>query len=520
VPQATMTDASIERADLRAWPADQVVRWKLGWIKPYPANALLHTPEQVAQIAASMKRFGVTAPVLVDEQGVLIYGHGRRLAAMQLGYTELPVSIARGWSEEDKRAYRIADNQLARTAEWDVPVLSAELKELQLVGFDLPLLGFPELKLVEFIAGVNPNEEQQPPAADEAENESAERELTPEEKELFITAWKGLAAEWLEILERQEMLSPSFTKRTMAVHFLKARCFGTSIPGACTLAYNPHRVVLAGDKQSIIEGLRKAAINKGDCIERLWFVLSSKPRLDTLLSNTLPFSDGHRMPAEFPSDLARSLIDEFVTEPGGRVLDPCHGWGGRMLGFLLSKHARFYAGFDPDERTGAGVQAMFDDLKDLASCPKSASLTAQPFEDAKLPRTQFDFALTSPPYFDVEKYGGELSSWRRYSTFEAWVEGFYRPLIVKTAKALKPGAVFALQIGNQTYPLERTAVAIAAACGLAHVETRPTGMINNRTKTEEADGEVVLILRKTPRPSAKENGPPNGAGRASGTVGT
>jgi hypothetical protein len=497
VPQDTVTDASIERAELRAWPADQVVRWKLGWIKPYPANALLHTPEQVAQIAASMKRFGVTAPVLVDEDGVLIYGHGRRLAAMQLGYTELPVSVARGWPEEDKRAYRIADNQLARTAEWDVPVLSAELKELQLVGFDLPLLGFPELKLVEFIAGVNPNEEEQPPLADETENENAERELTADEKAMMIRAWERMAGEWLATLERQKDLSTNFTRGAAAVHFLRARFFRTAMPAVATLCYNPHRTSIpANSGSSLMEGVRAALNNEGDIVERLWFVMQSKPRLDTLLSNLLPFLS-HAMPGDFPSDLARYLIDEFITEPGGRVLDPCHGWGGRMLGFLLSEHARVYTGFDPDERTVAGVRAMFDDLKDYAAGPKSASLTAEPFEDAKLPRTQFDFALTSPPYFDVEKYGGELSSWRRYSTFEAWVEGFYRPLIVKTAKALKPGAVFALQIGNQTYPLERTAVAIASACGLAHVETRPTGMINNRTKTEEADGEVIVILRKS-----------------------
>jgi ParB-like nuclease domain len=495
VPQVTVTDASTERADLRAWPADQVVRWKLGWIKPYPANALLHTPEQVAQIAASMRRFGVTAPVLVDEDGVLIYGHGRRLAAMQLGYTELPVSVARGWSEEDKRAYRIADNQLARTAEWDVPVLSAELKELKFVGFDLPLLGFPELKLVEFIAGMNPNEEQ-PPAEDEAESESVERELTPEEKALFITAWKDLTAEWVGVLERQEMLSTNYTKRTMVVHFLKARCFGTPIAGVCTLAYNPHRVAAPSDKGSLLEALQKATSNEDGMIEQLWWRITDKPRLDTLLAGTLPVL-GYRLPSDFPSDLARALIDEFVTEPGGRVLDPCHGWGGRMLGFLLSKHARVYVGFDPDERTGAGVRAMFDDLKGYAASPKSASLTAQPFEDAKLPRTPFDFALTSPPYYDLEKYGGEQSSWRRYSTFEAWVEGFYRPLIVKTAKALKPGAVFALKIGNQRYPLERSAVAIASACGLAHIETRAVGISSTNTEEEEAHGEVTLILRKS-----------------------
>src|SRR6202049_5121075 len=266
---ASAPAAASAAAALRAWPADRVERWPLGRIKPYSSNPLLHTPEQVAQIAASMKRFGVTAPVLVDEDGVLIYGHGRRLAAVQLGYTELPVSVARGWAEEDKRAYRIADNQLGRTAEWDVPLLTSELKELQLAGYDMPLLGFPDLKLVEFLAGVNPNE-QTPAQPEGPDAEGADRELTPEEKVLMIAAWEKLAGDWVEIIERQQMLSTNFTKGAVAVHFLRAKFFGIDMPGACTLAYNPHRALLAGDDSSISGGLRRAMTNDADIVERLW----------------------------------------------------------------------------------------------------------------------------------------------------------------------------------------------------------------------------------------------------------
>lgn len=139
---------------LREWPADRVERWPLDQIKPYPRNARLHSEEQVAQIAASMKRFGVTSPVLVDEEGVLIYGHGRRAAAELLGLEALPVSIARGWSEDEKRGYRITDNQLALNAEWDTPVLKVDLRELQLSGFDVPLLGFDKDELASLGHGV------------------------------------------------------------------------------------------------------------------------------------------------------------------------------------------------------------------------------------------------------------------------------------------------------------------------------------------------------------------------------
>lgn len=138
---------------LRPWPASKVKLVPLSKIIPYENNVLIHTPEQVAQIADSMQRFGVTAPLLIDEDGVLIYGHGRLLAAQKLGFDKLPVCVAVGWPEVDKRAYRVADNQLGRISLWDMPALKVETDALRMQGFDMPLLGFgDDLKLVSFIA--------------------------------------------------------------------------------------------------------------------------------------------------------------------------------------------------------------------------------------------------------------------------------------------------------------------------------------------------------------------------------
>jgi len=95
----------------KRWPADTVEHWPIDRIKPYERNARLHSDSQISQIAASMERFGVAAPLLVDEKGIVIYGHGRLRAARQLGYSKLPVHVARGWTKEEKAAYRIADNQ-------------------------------------------------------------------------------------------------------------------------------------------------------------------------------------------------------------------------------------------------------------------------------------------------------------------------------------------------------------------------------------------------------------------------
>jgi hypothetical protein len=128
-----------ERAPAREtpWPADKVERWAIDRLIPYANNARTHTDAQIAQIAASMKEWGWTNPVLADEAGGIIAGHGRILAAKQLGLAEAPVMIARGWSEAQKRAYVIADNQLALNAGWNQELLRLELGELKLGGLDL-----------------------------------------------------------------------------------------------------------------------------------------------------------------------------------------------------------------------------------------------------------------------------------------------------------------------------------------------------------------------------------------------
>src|SRR6202045_5078240 len=99
-----------------AWPADKVERWPLTKLIPHRRNARTHSDEQVAQVAASIREFGFTIPVLVDEQGTLIAGHGRVLAAHQLGVTDVPTMVARGGTQAQIQAYRLADNKLARNA--------------------------------------------------------------------------------------------------------------------------------------------------------------------------------------------------------------------------------------------------------------------------------------------------------------------------------------------------------------------------------------------------------------------
>src|SRR3954463_15744572 len=123
MPQAPRQAAAVEARPLNA-------------LLPYAHNARTHSPEQVQQIAASIAEFGFTVPVLVDERGVLVAGHGRVLAARTLGFDVVPAIRLGHLSEAQLRAYRLADNQLALNAGWDETLLSEELRGLREDGYD------------------------------------------------------------------------------------------------------------------------------------------------------------------------------------------------------------------------------------------------------------------------------------------------------------------------------------------------------------------------------------------------
>jgi DNA modification methylase len=136
----------------RDWPAAKIELWAIEKLRPYEGNARAHSDEDVDKVVDSMGRWGVTFPILVDEEGEVIAGHLRLRASQKRGLRRVPVVVARGWTEDDKRGYRLADNQLAARATWDKGALHEELRALEREGFDLGLLGFEALDLKQLFA--------------------------------------------------------------------------------------------------------------------------------------------------------------------------------------------------------------------------------------------------------------------------------------------------------------------------------------------------------------------------------
>ena len=115
---------------------------KIDKLKPYPNNARTHNKKQIEKIAKSIKEFGFINPVIVDKDYGIIAGHGRVLGASALGMAEVPCIFVEDLTEEQKRAYIIADNKLALDAGWDYDLLKLEIEELNDLDFDVSLTGF------------------------------------------------------------------------------------------------------------------------------------------------------------------------------------------------------------------------------------------------------------------------------------------------------------------------------------------------------------------------------------------
>jgi len=127
---------------------------------PYARNARTHSDEQVAQIAASIREFGFTNPVLIDKSGTIVAGHGRVLAARKLELPEVPCIRLGHLTPAQVRAYVLADNKLTLNGGWDAELLRSELLAVKEDGLDLALTGFSEVELDRLISGL---EEPEPP---------------------------------------------------------------------------------------------------------------------------------------------------------------------------------------------------------------------------------------------------------------------------------------------------------------------------------------------------------------------
>jgi hypothetical protein len=202
---------------------------------------------------------------------------------------------------------------------------------------------------------------------------------------------------------------------------------------------------------------------------------------------------GNPIISEFPPAKVRDYLDEYGIGKNNKVLDPCAGWGGRMLG--VSVKCNSYTCFEPSTKTYDGLNKLYAFIQ--AFNPEfKANINCLPFEESKLKNNSYDFAITSPPYFDTENYSDEkTNSPNRYKTFDKWLDGFYLPLIDKTMKALKPNCYFLLNIGSRKYPLSES---LKTNFDKIYQIKQIKGKLNNaKGHGKTGEGETFYAIKKT-----------------------
>lgn len=226
-----------------------------------------------------------------------------------------------------------------------------------------------------------------------------------------------------------------------------------------SLLFNPHRLntKTISSKQSVFEALRNDKFLSGLARAILYKRSPKGIKYKDMLYQTLSMNiSGVQYVNEFPPKKAADLYESYNLNEDSNILDPCAGWGGRMIG--ASKIKCNYVGYEPSVKTYKGLILLSEYIRSMNKS-FSSKIYCLPFEESKTEINKFDFAFTSPPYYDTEIYSDEnTNSLNKFKTFEDWCSGFYIPMIKKTMDSLKNGCTFVLNIGSRRYPLNQVLI--------------------------------------------------------------
>ena len=408
---------------------------------------------------------------------VVIAGNQRLEAAKAIGMESLPCKVLPEDIDPAKlREYAIKDNLPFGEDDWEIIASEWDTAELEEWGMSVPDEWKAEDVDQDFDIG---------------KNEEAE--------ELLNRAMQENANEYIQqvdYLEKKGWIKSGLTLGLCKAKFISAKYYGEKYPQWIAHYFAPEmfHTPAGGNKHSIYDAVKKAGEEGKAGIAGLRTAFHDGEL--NISKGSYPIGDSVAL-LDFPSSLMLSILKRFSPDCA-RVLDPCHGWGGRLIGALLYD-ADEYIGIDPSPVAHRAVTDIYNAFGVYSKT--NAKLIQEPFERVDLGDMVFDIAITSPPYFDVEKYDGEEQAHRKYPQFDAWVDGFYKPMIEKVYNHIKTGGVFVLNVGSQRYPLKDTALEIAEKCGFSIEGIEPFGgSVNSPLHAGREDrdeiNECLIILRK------------------------
>lgn len=469
---------------------------------------LVHWPRNpkdhdLGALSQSFKRFGYTSPILVDEgTGRIVAGHGRvdLLLHLKKSGERVPervreangdwlVPVIRGLrfrSEQEAEAYLVADNQLVMLGGWHDQSLYDILKR-QLEGNTLDGMGFTP----EDVQDLHERLKEQGDLGGEDDDTGGPFSFDVFDKETII----ALAFDFFRARGFPYRAIPLHTQM-LEINRLSAlrddaRALHSNLGILTADTYHPHRFEChATDKRSPVdsfgddEQLRRAlalSLDNGQTVGEGFFSMI------TLVAGTQACSN-------FRPGLAMHYYRRFGRE-GGTVLDPCTGYGGRLVGWIASRIGGQYIGVDPSKQTHDANNRLATAL--ARSRGLRVDLFNEPFEDVDVSALegQVDCIVTSPPYFAKELYAREATqSYQRYRTIQEWEEGFLRPMLRACASVLAPERTLCLNIAdvkmrNRTFPLEDMTRRAARDAGLDHGATERVDFSSHFGKGQQVQGD-------------------------------
>lgn len=483
----TMPYQGVPVVEQKVLPEYDVKILPLSDLKDHPQNPRVIKDNALKGLVASIEKFGLIEPIIFNKRtGYIVGGHQRKKALEAAGYTTAQVLIV-DFDEDTEMMANMSLNNPRIQGEFtdgagDLLVHYEELypeasRELMLHDLKLDLVGEEGAS-----KGLN----------------AADPLYKPEDVIETAARWfreKGFPYQSIpKHIAMQQMNRLAAMTGEEAIR----SNWANHVPDH----YNPHRYhERAAGKKSVFDYFQddkwlrqalKAEYEMGGSIPDGYFGFMNM----TAGSQTL---------ANFRAGFAMYLYRKY-GKPGGVVLDPCTGYGGRLVGWHCSRLGGQYIGVDPASKTSAGNRAMADDLGF-----KGVTLIQKPFEDSAMDIMNalkgtdgVDFAFTSPPYFSKEKYSEEeTQSWVRYKTIDTWRDGFLFPMFKICESVMKAGAVLAINIADvnvngKTIPLEEMTVAAGRESGLPLEQTLRFDL-PHRTGTHAAKfeaSEPVFIFRK------------------------
>ena len=487
-------------------PLGKLVRW--------PRNPKRHASEKLEK---SFSRFGFTNPIIVDEKsGRIVAGHGRidtiqKMKVLGLAPPDRVIKKNKDWllpivrgvrfnNDKEAEAYLIADNQLTMAEGFD-----NELLGNMMATFSKELLN---------VIGMNEDVIKNIQSQGDGANGKTGRLVDPDTGKPMDAKGPTVDKDLYPVFAQTEILDAA------AKWY---RSTGFPYPDAPL-----HIQIQDINRLSLLDqttALNSVVANRlADCYHKERFLCHAYGKKDPLnsyaqdkylrLALSLMLQHGVRLGTGYISllDIARNSQACGNYRPGiamyfyrqfgkkdGTVLDPCAGYGGRIVGWLASQLGGTYIGVDPHTVSQKGNQAMVNTL----GIKDRVQLITSPFEDVSIKKLKLagkvDLIFTSPPYFCKEFYSKESTqSSIRYPKINDWVSGFLKPLFEKSFEALKSTGTCAfniadVKIGSKTYPLEVMALQAAENAGFKH---RETVNLNISTNKFGSGGQIPSIIEE------------------------